>query len=1258
MASNTSIKTKFSKGIDLVAQDIVNVNNIKGIDVSGTDTVTVQGKLQVTGDFAAGTDTSLIPNADGGQALGGADLRWGDVFAANTYTTDLYLINYNPSGANVQGSVFSNVIPGTADLTLGNTTTSWAHTYTGYITATANVNVNGDIVVSNATPQIYMKEGTTTNNYMMEVSSGQFKLNRVDQNLNNPVNVLYTENDGTVVFASDISVSGNLTVSGETLSIDTATLQIEDAILVLNSTLSASNPPLSTMVAGLEINRGNQSNVSIIWEETNDRWTLTGDYSIVNVTDGGSDYVLAVTNAHATYGDSVIITGNTVISDNVYFSSTSNSGLTWTRSNLNDVELFWDENDDIFKVKYANGLIDSIVTVTTDLSAYYALGVAGNNTTSKKITLTATGSDTGTDEVVLAVGQVDNKDGLSISHDGNTITLKHADTSSRGSLTAKDRTYVTALSLDTYGHVTGLSTATETVVDTDTTYSISAEDGSNEHNEIIRLSGGGTGAGKDANDDIYLAVGAVGSVYGLTIEKNNSSSITFKHADTSTLNGDYGQTGAEDGTYIKSITVDTYGHLTGVTKDDFDDRYDNYASWTAKDNDDTDYEITSGDTLQFTEGNDINVEFSEEKVLQISHVDIARTDTAATSTLTHSGTFSAITGITSNNRGHITATTTTTFTLPGDNNTTYDLSVVANSDIGHLELKDSSDTKDKVEFVNGGALLVSSYLQDDTVPTIEIAHGNTSSQDTVDNSDGSVIQDVTLDQYGHVTGLGTVNLDNRYLQNNNNYNIHNQWLREKDDNAHFKQYGNERQMVFRTDGTAQYSTGVGAYPFVWMYGGDAAANRRMILNDSGQLWVSNYGWLHEAFAAKNHVHAYVDESGDTMTGTLKLPDIQVGASGGSGYFWANSSGVVINEGGGVRNFRVESDTNQYALSIKGVAKSQVGIRKDPASGYDVDVDAELFRISSATSQRPLFILENTNDDANPSIIQFFKSTVTEADGDKIGKIEFYSRDSNNNKTEMADIQVIVDDVTNTSEDAHFELSQNNTNLYRKVLSTKDAQLHAYKQLNIFDRDTTQDGTTQTMGIMFREGDDDDFQSTSGIVSEDGEMSFLAGSYASSWDTSTVAIFSTTLVHFNPSNENIDFRVDGSSDNVLYVDASENRVGINKNNPQYGLDINGTFYVNQAATFAGGVTFNGAFNLAGTISNSLVPTTTDSYDLGSSSAVWRNIYTGDLHMSNINGNANDIDGTRGSWTIQEGEENLYLINRTNGKKYKFKLEEVD
>ena len=74
------------------------------------------------------------------------------------------------------------------------------------------------------------------------------------------------------------------------------------------------------------------------------------------------------------------------------------------------------------------------------------------------------------------------------------------------------------------------------------------------------------------------------------------------------------------------------------------------------------------------------------------------------------------------------------------------------------------------------------------------------------------------------------------------------------------------------------------------------------------------------------------------------------------------------------------------------------------------------------------------------------------------------------------------------------------------------------------------------------------------------------------------------------------------------------------------------------------------------SGAFKPTSNNSYDLGTSSDRWRNVYTTDLQLSN-EGKNNDVDGTWGNYTIQEGESDLFLINNRNGKKYKFNLTEV-
>jgi len=77
---------------------------------------------------------------------------------------------------------------------------------------------------------------------------------------------------------------------------------------------------------------------------------------------------------------------------------------------------------------------------------------------------------------------------------------------------------------------------------------------------------------------------------------------------------------------------------------------------------------------------------------------------------------------------------------------------------------------------------------------------------------------------------------------------------------------------------------------------------------------------------------------------------------------------------------------------------------------------------------------------------------------------------------------------------------------------------------------------------------------------------------------------------------------------------------------------------------------------------IVPQSDSSYNLGSDSVRWSNIYgdnirTGDLHLSNEHLGGNEVDGTWGHYQIQEGEDDLFLFNKRSGKKYRFLLQQV-
>jgi hypothetical protein len=152
---------------------------------------------------------------------------------------------------------------------------------------------------------------------------------------------------------------------------------------------------------------------------------------------------------------------------------------------------------------------------------------------------------------------------------------------------------------------------------------------------------------------------------------------------------------------------------------------------------------------------------------------------------------------------------------------------------------------------------------------------------TFDGNASTAGSATTLTTARNINGVsfnGSVNITVNGLK----YNVNDSWLRYLSDGSYVKLYGNSRSMVFRTDGTTQYSSN-GAYPFVWLYGGDATGNRRMLINTSGQLWMSNYGWLHDKFA---------DKAGSTSQNfSSKECYVQnwVRTKGDAGHYWEGTS---------------------------------------------------------------------------------------------------------------------------------------------------------------------------------------------------------------------------------------------------------------------------------------------------------------------------------------------------------------------------------
>ena len=116
----------------------------------------------------------------------------------------------------------------------------------------------------------------------------------------------WLKNDNNISTVENVVISGDLTVSGTTFTVNTETLLIEDNIIVLNSNyLGNAENDVNAKNAGVEVERGTQPNVLIRWNETTNKWQFSND--------GTSYYnILGEGNANLTLGTDT--TGNYVSS--------------------------------------------------------------------------------------------------------------------------------------------------------------------------------------------------------------------------------------------------------------------------------------------------------------------------------------------------------------------------------------------------------------------------------------------------------------------------------------------------------------------------------------------------------------------------------------------------------------------------------------------------------------------------------------------------------------------------------------------------------------------------------------------------------------------------------------------------------------------------------------------------------------------------------------------------------------------------------
>lgn len=134
------------------------------------------------------------------------------------------------------------------------------------VDAAKTMTVSGDL--SGNLPSPVVEQSTSSDGFL--IKTGAYEV-RLVSTASGTVSVRNSANtaDGDLV-ASDLHVKGDLTVDGVVKQVSTETIQLEDSIIVLNNNETGT----PSQNAGIEVERGTSVNVTLLWNETSDKWEI------------------------------------------------------------------------------------------------------------------------------------------------------------------------------------------------------------------------------------------------------------------------------------------------------------------------------------------------------------------------------------------------------------------------------------------------------------------------------------------------------------------------------------------------------------------------------------------------------------------------------------------------------------------------------------------------------------------------------------------------------------------------------------------------------------------------------------------------------------------------------------------------------------------------------------------------------------------------------------------------------------------------